>query len=264
MNGIESIILQHSARGMDVLKEYLPTSFCTNAAKEILSWEKGTVLLTTGFYVGGACETDGPPGTLFVCKALKNCGFEPIVITDEICCGYFEDFGVSTFYVDKNAEEQVFKDLLTAYAPVGLISIERCGENIKGDYANMRGVSVREHTAPIDKLFGLASCPTIGIGDGGNEVGMGKLKEVISTRLSLCPCKTATDHLIIATVSNWGALALGACLGYLPSDSEYMSAYEACVSHGYIDGITKEVVLSEDGFDLSVGKELLEEIKKLK
>ena len=264
MNTYENIILQHSGRGMDKLREYLPESFCTDAAKEILSWEKGCVLVTTGFYVAGVCETDGPPGTLFVCKALKHCGFEPIVVTDEICCGYFEDFGISTFYVDKNADDQVFEDILRAYAPVGLISIERCGENISGDYANMRGVSIAEHTAPIDRMFELAKCPTVGIGDGGNEIGMGKLKDVIANQLSLCPCKTSVDHLIIATVSNWGALALGACLGYLPSESEYTSAYEACVSHGYVDGISKEVTLTEDGFDLSVGKALLRELSAIK
>ncbi|MBR5902905.1 MAG: DUF4392 domain-containing protein [Clostridia bacterium] len=264
MNSIENIILQHSGRGMDKLREYLSDTFCTDAAKEILSWEKGCVLVTTGFYVAGVCETDGPPGTLFVCKALKSCGFEPIVVTDEICCGYFEEFGVSTFYVDKNADEQMFRDLLKAYAPVGLISIERCGENIKGDYANMRGISIAEYTAPIDRMFELANCPTIGIGDGGNEIGMGKLKDVISNQLALCPCKTATDHLIIATVSNWGALALGAALGYLPDEAEYMSAYEACVRHGYVDGISKEVTLTEDGFDLSVGKGLLRDLADIK
>ena len=263
MNSIENIILQHSARGMDVLREYLPADFCTDAAKTVLSWPRGCVLVTTGFYVAGVCETDGPPGTLFVCRALKSCGFEPIVVTDEICCGYFEEFGISTFYVDKNADDQVFEDILRAYAPVGLISIERCGKNVKGDYANMRGVSIAEHTAPIDRMFDLAQCPTVGIGDGGNEIGMGNLKDVIESKLSLVPCRTKVDKLIVATVSNWGAMALGGAMGYLPSDSEHLEAYEACVRHGYVDGISKEVTLTEDGFDLSVGKALLEQMRKI-
>ena len=75
MNNIESIILQNSARGMDVLKDHLSETFCSDAAKAILGWDRGTVLVTTGFYVAGHAETDGPPGTLFVCRALEKCGF---------------------------------------------------------------------------------------------------------------------------------------------------------------------------------------------
>ena len=264
MKNIESIILQNSARGMDVLKSYLPDTFCRDAAKAVLGWERGTVLLTTGFYVAGYAETDGPPGTLFACNALKSCGFSPVVITDDICRGYFEEFDIPVRYVSTKANDEDFAEILNEYSPVGIISIERCGENICGDYANMRGVSIAEYTAPIDRMVAMAKCPTVGIGDGGNEIGMGKLKDVISNQLSLCPCKTATDHLIIATVSNWGALALGAAIGYLPDEKEYMSAYEACVRHGYVDGISKEVTLTEDGFDLSVGKQLLRDLSVIK
>ncbi|MBO7276057.1 MAG: DUF4392 domain-containing protein, partial [Clostridia bacterium] len=123
--------------------------------------------------------------------------------------------------------------------------------------------SIAEHTAPIDRMFDLAQCPTVGIGDGGNEIGMGNLKDVIESKLSLVPCRTKVDKLIVATVSNWGAMALGGAMGYLPSDSEHLEAYEACVRHGYVDGISKEVTLTEDGFDLSVGKALLEQMRKI-
>ena len=47
--------------------------------------------------------------------------------------------------------------LLSKYAPVCLISIERCGHNLRNDYANMRGISIAGQTAPIDKMFELAS-----------------------------------------------------------------------------------------------------------
>ena len=264
MNKIESIILQNSARGMDVLKDHLSQTFCSDAANAILGWDRGTVLVTTGFYVAGHAETDGPPGALFVCNALKHNGFTPVVITDDICRGYFEEFGISVEYISKNASDADFDRINKTFSPVGMISIERCGENVRGDYANMRGISIAEHTAPIDRMFETAICPTVGIGDGGNEIGMGNLADVIRDKLSLCPCKTKVDYLVVATVSNWGALALGAAMGYLPSENEYLSAYEACVSHGYVDGISKEVTLSEDGFDLSVGKQLLNELSQIK
>ena len=64
MGETESIILRHSGRGMNLLREYLPEDYCAEAAKEILSWPKGIVFLTTGFYVAGFAETDGPAGTI--------------------------------------------------------------------------------------------------------------------------------------------------------------------------------------------------------
>ena len=69
---IEGIILRHSKRGMTILQRELPEDYCRIAAREILSWKRGTVLLTTGFYVAGFAETDGPLGTVAVSKALND------------------------------------------------------------------------------------------------------------------------------------------------------------------------------------------------
>ena len=63
MQTIEEIILRHSARGMTRLAPELPCDYCAAAAREIVSWPRGTVALLTGFDVGGAPETDGPTGT---------------------------------------------------------------------------------------------------------------------------------------------------------------------------------------------------------
>src|SRR5579872_2223568 len=55
---------------------------------------------------------------------------------------------------------------------------------------------------------------TIGIGDGGNEIGMGKIPhETIIKNITngdLIHCRVPTDYLIVAGVSNWGAYALAA------------------------------------------------------
>ena len=63
MEKVEDIILRHSQRGMLKLKEYMSESYCREAAEMILGWEKGVIFLTTGFYVAGFPETDGPAGT---------------------------------------------------------------------------------------------------------------------------------------------------------------------------------------------------------
>ena len=261
MGKIENLILQHSGRGMEVLREYLSEDFCSETAEEILRWPRGTVVLTTGFYVAGLAETDGPPGTLLLSWALQQCGFSPLVVTDEPCRGYFERFEIPVRYFSRDTQEEEFAAFLDKHAPVGLISVERCGENIQGDYANMRGVSIAAHTAPIDRMFVMAGCPTVGIGDGGNEIGMGCLAQRIVEKLSLVPCRISVDHLVIATVSNWGALGLAAALGHLPDEAEYHRAYQVAVELGYVDGVTGTCEMGEDGFPLETGKGLLLELQ---
>ena len=52
---------------------------------------------------------------------------------------------------------------------------------------------------------------TIGIGDGGNEIGMGKVFERVAANVqygSEIACTVASDYLISAGVSNWGGYAL--------------------------------------------------------
>ena len=263
MGKIENLILQQSGRGMDLLRPHLSENFCSETAAAILNWKRGPVILVTGFYVAGHAETDGPPGTRFLAEALSNCGFSPVVVTDEPCRGYFERFDIPVRYLETNVEEGTVRELLQEIAPVGMVSVERCGENIHGDYANMRGVSIAANTASLDKLFVFADCPTVGIGDGGNEIGMGNLAKEITEKLSLVPCKTCVDHLMIATVSNWGALGLSAALGWLPDEAGFIQAYEIACELGHVDGITKLCELGEDGFSLDIGLKLVNDLKHI-
>lgn len=265
MNNIERIILQDGYRGMPILAQYLPQNYIELAAKEIMSWPKGKVLITTGFYVAGYAETDGPLGAVAIAKALVKLGYEPVILTDEYCQGFFESVGLAVEYVALAADKQEISCLLEKFQPVGLISIERCGTNTNGDYANMSGKSVAAETAPIDLLFDVAygKIPTIGIGDGGNEIGMGNVQEAVAKELGLVPCRTKVDHLVIATVSNWGGYGLVAGLSIelkqnlLLSYEEIADYLAKIVALGSIDGVLKQHVLSADGFGLDKEKEIL-------
>lgn len=263
---IEGILLRHSARGMNILQQYLAPDYCRRVADHILKLKRGNILLTTGFYVAGHAETDGPPGTVSVAHALKNLGFTPIVITDDICRGLFEPEGLEVEYVDTAAGKTTYLELLDKYDPVCLISIERCGRNLENKYANMRGVSITEQTARIDIMFDLARSRhilTIGIGDGGNEIGMGNLKDIISEKLALSPCTVPVDELIIATVSNWGAYGLAAYLSIL-TGTFILPAYQVIASYlnhivalGCVDGVVKKPQQTVDGFSSAVEEEIL-------
>ena len=267
---IEDIILQYSRRGMTEIRDCVPENYCSEAAREILSWERGTVLLTTGFYVAGYAETDGPMGTMALARALRKLGFFPVIVTDRYCEGYFEAEDIAVEYMDLDADDDAASGILEKYQPVGLISIERCGRDVNGIYANMRHVDISAGTAPCDALFlkALGTIPTIGVGDGGNEIGMGNVKKAISEKLSLVPCRTETDHLTIATVSNWGAYGLAAELSGLAYEDLLMSAGELrafltrTVAMGSVDGMSGRPVLRVDGFPVEMEESILEELRR--
>src|SRR5439155_21454712 len=76
--------------------------------------------------------------------------------------------------------EAAARALLAAESPTHLVAIERPGRNRAGDYLSMRGESVAAWNAPLDAMFMEPSRPTtIGIGDGGNEIGLGTASAVL-------------------------------------------------------------------------------------
>src|SRR5262249_44344709 len=102
------------------------------------------------------------------------------------------------------------------------VSIERCGRSADGRPRNMRGVDVSAWTAPLEDLFLAGSWARIAVGDGGNEIGMGRLPADLIARTvrngAEIACVVPCDHLIVAGVSNWGAYGLMAALAVLRPD----------------------------------------------
>lgn len=266
----EDIVLRHSGRGMDELRKHMTDNYAEGAAKDILSWKKGNILLATGFYVSGFAETDGPAGTVFLALALKSLGYNPVIVTDFFAKGFFEYKDIEAVYMSFGEEKAWCEYILAKYNPVGLISIERCGKNLDGKYANMRGVDISETTSKVDILFEMAygKIPTIGVGDGGNEIGMGNMAHVITEKLSLNPCVVKVDRLVIATVSNWGAYAITAYLEKLSGKKVFMGfddvlAYiSKTVDIGSVDGVLKQRVVSVDGFSMDIEREIIEALEK--
>lgn len=265
---IEDVVMRYGSRGMDMLYPFLPKENYRRAAEDILSLPRGNFVVTTGFYVKGAGETDGPLGAWILIQVLEKLGFLPVVVTDQYTYHYFSGEKVRCVCIPLiNSRECLqtasMETVLERLDPVGMISVERCGKNGDGDYTNMKGESIKNHTAPVDELFELAGkygIQTIGIGDGGNEIGMGNLANEIGGLLSTTPCIVKTDHLLLGTVSNWAAYGLGRMLELvsgmqlMPPVKKLTYFFDRIVSMGSVDGITGENVMTVDGF--SEGKEV--------
>jgi hypothetical protein len=79
---IEDIIHQNDRRGISALRCHLAPAPCEAAASLLLE-QRGRVLIATGFYVGGAGETDGPLGALALGAALASLGYTVDYVTDD-------------------------------------------------------------------------------------------------------------------------------------------------------------------------------------
>src|SRR4029077_2799529 len=86
--------------------------------------------------------------------------------------------------------------LLSRYRPAVGIAVEELGPNAKGVIHNLRGVDGTAHTGKDQHLIQGAHprrVPTIGFGDGGNELGCGLIYDTVRRvleygRICQCPC----------------------------------------------------------------------------
>jgi hypothetical protein len=273
---IEDIILAHDQRGISALRSHLPVNYCEEAARLLVD-QPGTVFITTGFYIlkAQAAETDGPPGAIAIGRALEQLGRRVVYVTDEPAAGLMRALNGSDCILpfpilDSDQSQSHASQLIRDYQPSLLIAIERCGRTQDGTYLNMADRDVTPFTAKIDALFE-CSVPSIGIGDGGNEIGMGNLADMISKcpKLPALPCVTRTTRLVIASVANWGAYGLLAALSrmmkrnLLPSVEEQRSIVEELASLGAVDGTTGSRGATVDGHSLEINSNVLYDLHQL-
>ena len=238
-------------------------------------------------------ETDGPVGTAALARTLSY-GFNaiPVVVTDTSLldpigttlraaglavvtldeakratsnrrfCGVAVALGYPLPDDEARAEA---KRLLDELGPKAVVAIERAGMTVRGTYHNMLGQDYSEGRARIDYLVEAAGerhIPTIGIGDGGNEIGMGAIAEAVHKHVPhgeiLC-ARIATDVLLPAGVSNWGCYAIQAALAILTGNAELAHTaalekhlIEAAAAAGLVDGNTGKGEATVDGMPVEV------------
>jgi hypothetical protein len=245
-------------------------------------------------------ETDGPLGAVFLARAFAGLGIRVVLYTDEFCKralevgldaadtrGLARVVTVLPNLTLDLARQQIEREQLSH-----LIAIERVGPGHsaasirarggsdadtvhrfelevpppkRDRLRNMRGLDISQLMAPGHLLVEAANeragqITTIGIGDGGNEIGMGKIPWAVIqkniARGGLIACRIPTTHLIVAGISNWGAygLALAVTLLHggkwseLLSDAREKTILQAMVEQGpLVDGVTGTQTISVDG-----------------
>jgi hypothetical protein len=265
---IEDIILQHDNRGMRQLRSALSPGYCYRAARMILD-NKGTVLIGTGFPVSGSFESDGPIGAIALYRVLMELDCEPILVCappiSKILTRNFMTYELPL--VDWEKSKPVVIRALKDLAPNLIVSIERPGVTADGRYYNMRKMDITRLTAKFDLFLQEGGCPSIAFGDGGNEIGMGNVRDAVAT-LDIIPAITTCDELVIASVSNWGAYGVIAALCRLLSKDLFQifnpkTIADYLVDNGCVDGVTTRQESSEDGFPISVGLGIINQLREL-
>ena len=188
------------------------------------------VAVTTGF----SCltdyevkeETDGLPGALALCQGLLALGKQVTLVSDSHCKALYSscvDHAVSSGCLPSpvpvlscnEARALQAQSSTTNPAFDCLVAIERAGRANDRTYRTMKAVDISNFVNPIDDLFsGARSNPlvsTVGIGDGGNELGMGKAMAAVRDFVDLgeqIARIIPTDFLIAAGVPNWAGYAI--------------------------------------------------------
>ncbi|CAI8024583.1 D-glutamate cyclase, mitochondrial [Geodia barretti] len=278
---IEDIVLDHDRRGIGALRPHVPGDFCAQAARYILG-HPGPVVITTGFYIlmSDAPETDGPPGAFAIGNAVRDLGHPVIYVADRPVAGMMAswlghagdssrvvDFPISDDAPSNDASAAAIVD---EFGPALMVSIERCSPDAAGIYRNMRSRDISPQTARVDRLFGLG-LPSIGIGDGGNEIGMGNLADVVAgaDQLPDQPAAVGCDHLVISSTSNWGGYGLVAALSLevgrnlLPNVDTDADCIRFLVDAGAVSGVSGEHDYLVDEFTLDENAAVLTELHEL-
>ena len=234
------------------------------AAKRILECEKEKIsYILTGFCcMHENCETDGPIGTSVLCNMLRFLGFNSQILCDSHAENVVKAAALDSPVVVAHSVDELEKEISFC------VSIERPGRTAKtNDYRTMRARDITNVTAPLDFLFPnnkdneKKPYLTVSVGDGGNEVGTGnimqKIEEYVPMGESICTITTC-DVLVMAGVSNWGAIAIAAALAIECNNKEAaLSFIELCgkqgemldrmLKQGSYDGISGESIPVIDG-----------------
>ncbi|MDQ6899403.1 MAG: DUF4392 domain-containing protein [Candidatus Dormibacteraeota bacterium] len=230
------------------------------------------IYLTTGVVSPDSLprgETDGPLGLAAVARALSLCtsarlvvlteaaGLEPVRATID-AAGAGDSCEVRCFPIDLELAQTQAQVLA---ADIGaLFAIEKIGPTPDGTLRRAGGQDVTGHLARVDLVVAelrRRRVLTIGVGDLGNEIGLGGIRstavaaqplgELIST---IAEC----DVPVVATCSNWAGFGIAAALAGLRRDQSLLidsrlhkAMLNACCDAGGHDSAAEAPIAAVDG-----------------
>ncbi|MEL7565835.1 MAG: glutamate cyclase domain-containing protein [Dehalobacterium sp.] len=233
-----------------------------------------TVVFLTGFVINTfmRAETDGPIGAAGLARAVElGLGAVPVFLTEELIKepiertlaaaglhvtpkdqlrtgGRGRKVLVQGFSLDHDEAKKEAIRFLDEFNPSAVIAVERPSWNRNQVHHSGGGYNISSITAKTDYVFEEArrrGILTIGIGDLGNEMGMGVIHEEICQLVPhgkecLCGCgagiasNVSADVGIMCNISNWGAYGIEACLAAILEEIEVLH-----------DGATERLMLRE-------------------
>lgn len=234
-------------------------------------------------------ETDGPSGAAFLAHMLRARGHEIVLLSDEAflpgIAASFEAVGLSfgkglhveAFPLGAPAGAAAADDLMARFphASAGIF-IEKPGPNDRGVFHTSGGKPKNPdsvaHLHLLAERLTAAGKVTVGVGDGGNEIGFGRVGRALEATMPLardcgCGCgggvvnATAVDSLVAASTSNWGAYGVAVAMALLAGDGRGLpppeavrTSVEASVRGGANDGYSGENVATVDGTALEASE----------
>lgn len=212
-----------NGRGVEDLVPELVDDFRT-AVAELRS--ATNVTIATGFTITRAkppaAETDGPLGVAVLSAILGlhgasvtvvcdveqapvvNAGLREIAPAANVVAATDADFSAAGIVTEGSLG-------LAAARASHLVFVERVGPGADGRCRNMRSDVIDEWSRPLYRLISASSAFSIGVGDGGNEIGFGRIPASRMVSLLDEPqirCVVETDCLVVGGTSNWAAHAL--------------------------------------------------------
>ena len=184
--------------------------------------------------------------------------------------------------IDHEEAKKQAKELLDRLNPKAVIAVERPGWNEKHVHHSGMGYDISSVTAKLDYLYEEArerGILTIGVGDLGNEMGMGNIKEEVKAGIPnggtcLCgcgggiACDVKSDVGLICNISNWGAYGICACLAAIAGEEEVLHNGElekrmirACVDAGALDPVSGMLIPRVDGEPEEVNAYIIEMLR---
>lgn len=211
-------------------------------------------------------ENDGPIGSVVLAKSLSAIGHSVAILTDPACAGPFEGLirylDIPVEVIQIGLEDRPLQERMVEENDL-FIAIERLGGNVNGNLYGVNGNPRGGMRANLDHLFRTARAKgkrTMAIGDGGNEIGFGKIRDRLEREMpeyaykDVTPCgggiysAMETDTLLVANSSNIGAYGVTAALALLRRDPSLCHTPELdyALAHvgaglGLVDGVNGEL-----------------------